>query len=188
MKKINQLLILMLLFTGMFYTSCKKKSDTTTPPYVPAEGEWYGSISIYSKAYEDTLKKFLDGDYNRITGSLEIYTSDPTIDYHKYLTNLKTINGSLKLYKAPFSDLSSISSISKVTGDFRISNCPNLTSLIGFTELDTISGKLIIENNPKIRNCEGMEEILHLQALPLQGTICSSHFQVCRMSIRSAAH
>ena len=167
MKKIIRFLLFGFLLAGITF-SCKKSDKNENTTVVPKPGEWIGSIVVYSSRNDTTLQKFLDGNYTRITGNLELYTSE-AIDYRKYLINLKTIYGSLKLYKVPNGDLNFISSVTRITGDMQISYCPNIVDLTGIDQLDTINGSLILENNPKLLSCHGMEGLPSLINITVNG-------------------
>jgi hypothetical protein len=169
MKRIKLFFIVPMFLLGMFSNSCKK-SDTTTPPtpvVPPGVGEYVGTIAVYSNA-DTLLPYFLNNNYNRITGNLELYTSD-NIDFNKYLVNLKSVTGSVKLYKIRNTDLSFLSNVTKITSDLQISACPGLTSLSGLLKLDTLTNNLIVENNPKITTLDGIGSISTLSSLIVTG-------------------
>ena len=156
MRRIRLFFIVSLLLSGLFYNSCKKSSTTTAPVVVvpPGVGEFVGSVIVYSKA-DTMLAYFLKNKYDRITGSLELYTAED-IDFNKYLVNLRSVTGAIRLYKIRNTDLSFLSKVTRIAGDLQISACPGLTSLAGLSKLDTLTNNLIIENNPKIENLNGI--------------------------------
>ena len=86
MRKIKLFFIVSVLLSGMFCNSCKK-SDSTSDPVVtpPGVGEYVGTLAVYSKS-DTLLAYFLKNNLNRITGALELYSSDD-IDYNKFLVN-----------------------------------------------------------------------------------------------------
>jgi hypothetical protein len=163
MRKNNLLLYVLFVALGFTVFSCKKSSTTTEPMVVPAN-VFNGSINIYSSGNDTTLQRFLNGKYNTIKGSLILSSSD-VIDYKKYFVNLVEVQGSVTLYKIPNKDLSFLSTLRNIVGNFQISSCPELISFNGVAALDTIGSSLIVERNSKLVNFTGLEQILKVSSI-----------------------
>ena len=173
MKKVSRLFFLTVLVATILFGACKKDKEDSTTETDP--GVFSGSIAIYSSANDTTLKNFLEGDYHTISGSLMLYTSD-AIDYGKYLVNLKKVGGSVKLYKIPNADLSFIKTVTRISSTLQISACPNLVSLEGVNNLDTL-GNLFIDQNPKIKNLKGLEKVKTITDLTVYASPAFESFE-----------
>src|SRR5665647_910250 len=163
MRKNNLLLYVLFFALGLTIFSCKKSSTTTETTVVPAN-VFSGSINIYSSGNDTTLQRFLNGKYNTISGSMVLSSSD-VIDYKKYFVNLEVVQGSVTLYKIPNKDLSFLSTLRNIVGDFQLSSCPELTSFNGVAALDTIGSSVIVERNTKFVNFTGLEQILMVSSI-----------------------
>jgi len=102
--------------------------------------------------------------YNGATGSfcLEVTEKDCSHDFEidsqakvAALANLNctTIDGDLSFTGDGVTDLSSLSSITKVMGNLTINNCDMLTTLDGLDNLDTVSGNLTIRSSDLLATC-----------------------------------
>ena len=164
MRKINYFGLVLLFAFLISVFSCNKSDTTETTTTTVGPNVFNGSISIYSKGNDTTLLRFLNGKYNTIQGSLLLATTD-LIDYKKYFGNLQMVKGSVTLYKIPNADLSFLSTVRSVAGNFQVTSCPELTSFSGLTNLDSLVSSIIVERNPKLRNFAGLERILTVSGL-----------------------
>lgn len=98
------------------------------------------------KIYEGNLK------YIDLQGLQEFYENGYTI-----------INGSLEIdYFDNIKDMSLLSNLKRVHGDFHIIVNPELESLEGLNQLDTVSGSFKVVYCPKITNMKGVENLKYV--------------------------
>ena len=117
----------------------------------------FGNVTFNSQAEVDAWPPC----YSTINGRLDINGADIT-DLSP-LSNLTTVNGDFWLHDCPLlTNFNGLSSLSTVTLNFWIYNFPALTDLSGLSSVNTV-GSLLVDNCDLLTDLSGLEGITYLK-------------------------
>lgn len=132
-----------------FLAFCLLLSITFLPSFLHSQ-VYTGSLSLTNQAQVDTFS------YTEVTGDLTIGNGVVNVDS---MNSLVKIGGSFEAFSTTLLTINGLQGLKSIGGNLKVTSCSLLTEILGFQQVDTIFGEVVISNLLLLDKIDGLDPL-----------------------------